>query len=232
MASAIALSLAFLALVLSMTGAADAAGMQRMVLAPGCYRLAAGKYDDVSAYCLDQSREAPRSGSILSSAPAGLGDTVIKAADGTPIALATALARHIVQIEGLGNQFQLRVRNLTDHSVEICVNGPSVVMGNGETYTGDVAQIYPQIAHLVASPGKQPAGRARDGADSIPPAHADLQQKLWEMVDKVETAEDKAWLQKNAVAPELRLPLPKAPVVAPGQSECVGQASSLTICVE
>ena len=74
---------------------------QRVVLAPGCYVIAPGGFYDVSAYCLDESMQAPAPGTTMAAAPDTMGKTVIKVGS-TVTSLQSAMQRGTIQLDGLG----------------------------------------------------------------------------------------------------------------------------------
>jgi hypothetical protein len=199
--------------------------MQRMLLSTGCYRIAAGSAEDVSAYCLDQTRAAPASGALLADSSTAVGETVIKLASGKSIGLDEAIRRHLVQIEGLGNQYQLRLRNLTGEAIELCVVGPTVVMGNGETYVGDLRRIRARIDKLVAT-GTASGPSAAAGSDP----HAQIQEKIWEEVARSEREENEDLSRAILLGPVF--PLRQAPpLVVPG-SKCATETAHSELCFE
>lgn len=207
-----------------------------MVLAPGCYALSPGKDDDVVAYCLDQTLPAPASGAILSDAPASFGDTVVKVDGGPSIPLQVALARRLIQIEGLGDHLRVRIKNLSQNELEICIKTPTVVMGNGEYYTGDLAKMYDQIVRIVRPPG----GAARDDEGADLEMRAKLQQKLWNAVKQFDETAAKAADQEiyDELSRRIFFDNPSLldsaglPRSAPNRSRCVGQSDSVEVCID
>jgi len=210
--------------------AGSTAGSQRMVIGPGCHKLAPGGYDDVSAFCLDQSRAAPASGAILGSAPPTLGTAVVKVQDGAPVTLQSALSRHMIQLEGLGDDLHVRIRNLTDMQLEICIDAPTVVMENGDSYTGDLAKVYGQIVRILKpSPGDIAQSGKSDNA-SERDARAKTQAKLWTVVNAVDEAEAKEQ-GKTLPAGPFDTPGESAPAwYFPNKSKCTGGTSSVEVC--
>lgn len=210
----------------------SASDMQRMALVPGCHVLPPGAFEDLSAYCLDQSRQPPREGAILSSVSTSLDKAVVKIADRAPLALSAALNAHVVQIEGLGNRRQLRIRNLGDRAVEICIDGPTVVMGNGETYSADLDKIRDRIARLLtpAKSRSNVAGRGDDGPETI--AHTVTQQELWDAVNKVHRDESKESAPGIFFGPLPPRDAKKPPSVVPNRANCAGRVDSAELCIE
>ena len=207
---------------------APAAEIQRMAVAPGCYVLAPGQFYDVSAYCLDQSRAPPPLGAILSYVPADFDAAAIKPAGGAPMTLSEALTRGVVRIEGLGNRDRLRIANLTGGTVEICVTGPTVLIGNGETYAGDLEKIRGRLAGLLGSGGKAGADPGNGGAG--PKTSANVQRKLWDAVNAADRAETEELSHLFPVAP---FALPDAlPAAMSARTKCVGDATSAKVCLE
>ena len=213
------------ALIFSVSTLAFASDMQRMLLSPGCYRIAANSAEDVSAYCLDQSRAAPSSGALLADSSTALGATVIKLASGKSVGLAEAIRRHLVQIEGLGNQYQLRLRNLTGEPIELCVIGPTVVMGNGETYVGDLSRIRARIEKLVAT-GTASGPSSAAGSDP----HAQIQEKIWEEVARSEREENDDLSRAILLGPVF--PMKQAPPVVVRGSKCATETTRSEVCFE
>jgi hypothetical protein len=161
-----------------------AAQMQRMLIGAGCYRIAAHATGAVAAYCLDQTGMVPRRGTILGETPA-LGDATVSVGDKT-MALKTALARHLLRVEGTDAPDQLALVNTTDQPLSFCVGRPVVVMGNGMAYSADLKGVYDQIADLMRldRPGP-PAPRPTDEPDR----HERLQQRLWSLVNAADARE-------------------------------------------
>ena len=211
-------------IALACAASAHASDMQRMMLAPGCYTIAAGSADEVSAYCLDQTRAAPASGALLADTSTALGETVIKLASGKTVGLDEAIRRRLVQIEGLGNQYQLSVRNLTGSPIELCVVGPTVVMGNGETYVGDLRRARAEIEKLVAAGTKAGPGEAAGSS-----LHAEIQQKIWDQVERAERAENRDL--SNAILNGPIFPVRRPPLVVPS-AKCASDARRSELCFE
>jgi hypothetical protein len=145
---------------------------QRMVLPPACYTIQPGASYDASTYCLDKSLPAPAVGEDLADVPAGFGDTRIKLAGSGAVTLQAALAGHLIRIEGLGRDDydHVRIRNLTGKALEICTTEASVISGDADAPTKDLAVLYPAIRSL-ATPAEDPA------------SHAAQQEKLWQAVE-------------------------------------------------
>jgi len=205
-------------------------GSQRMVMAPGCYVLRPGKYDDVSAFCLDQSRSAPSSGAVLSNAPPGLGDAVIKAKDGSRVTLQSALAQNMIQLEGLGDDLHVRIRNLTGMQLEICINAPTVVMESGNSYSGDLAKIYGQILEILLPAAGKTASTADAGTPSERDTRTKTQAKLWSAVNAADEAEAKELDRAMSPSPFDARDSAVPTWYFPRKSKCTGQTSSVEVC--
>lgn len=213
-----------LAVVASLPMPAAGAGLQRMVLAPaGCFVLAPGGYSDAAAYCLDQSRAPPPEGAILSNVSASLDRATVRSGGTASLTLAQALAQQVVRIEGRGNDQRLRLRNLTDRTVEICIGAPTVVMGNGETDTKDLDRIRGEIAQLLA--------HVPDPSDAR--AQAATQLKLWDLVNKTDQEENAA-LTRDLVPLPLLTHAPKPAVSAPGRGKCAAGpvGADVKLCID
>jgi hypothetical protein len=210
--------------------AGSTAGSQRMVMAPGCHVLAPGKYDDVSAFCLDQSRAPPASGAILANAPPTLGAAVLKVEGGPPIALQSALARHMIQFEGLGDDLHVRIRNLTDKRLEICIDAPTVVTENGDSYTGDLTKAYGQIVRIL-EPSAGDAGRGGESKSAAErDARAKTQEQLWSAVNAADQAEAKE-PGRTVLPGPLDSSGESAPAwYFPNKSKCTGGTTSVEVC--
>jgi hypothetical protein len=184
---------------------------QRMVLAPACYSIAPGASYDASAYCLDKSLPAPAAGEVLASAPFGFGDTRIKAGATSAVTLQEALAAHLIRIEGLGRDDydHVRILNLSGQTLGICSTEPSIVAGDADAPTKDLAPLYPTIRSL-----------AKETPD--PASHAALQEKLWQTVDDQDF---EAWwrtlTQPGDTAPQ------KGKSTARLQADCLSGARSV-----
>jgi hypothetical protein len=177
--------LASLFLVPGLGQAAPAAvQMQRMLISAGCYRIAAHATGAVAAYCLDQAGTAPRRGTILGETPA-LGDATVSVGDRT-MALKTALARHLLRIEGTDTPDQLSLVNTTDQPLSFCVGRPVVIMGNGVAYSADLKGIYDQIADLMRL---DHPGFSTPRPTDEPDTHDRLQQRLWSLVTAADERE-------------------------------------------
>ncbi len=162
---------AALGLALALLPAPARAEMQRMALAPGCYRLAPRQACDADAFCLDRDRPPPGAGAMLSNAPAGLGDAQVRIDGGPPMALQAALDRHVVEIAGVGGGdfAHLRVSNLAAAPVELCAGAASVVTRSRGDPVDDLGRLYPRIGALAA----KPAANANDPR----------QEALWRAVE-------------------------------------------------
>jgi hypothetical protein len=210
----------FLAGSISISTAAFAADTQRMVLAPAaCRVLAPGAYDDVDAYCLDQSRLNPASGAILAGVPASLDEASIEIAGSPPLTLSQAVARGIVEMTGQGSDRVVRLKNLTDRTVEVCVNGPTVVMGAGGSDTRDVESIRDQIARLL---------RQREGAQQG--SHEAIQQRLWAAVNASDEAESKK-STRDLVPPVVFPGVQKPGSAGSSEKRCAGRADNVDVYI-
>jgi hypothetical protein len=208
------------------TATPAAAESQRMILAPGCYNLTPGKYFDADAYCLDRAFAAPASGSLLGNAPAGLGQAQIQVNGGASFSLQEGLARHIVQIEGLGDHLQVRIRNLTADKVKICISSPAVVMAAEDGYTGDISKIYDQIVRVVTQHGGIDDQELHNSDSAKTESmHAELQQTLWDAIIAASQHE----LRRQPVSQRLR-PSVELPQFTPNAAQCVGQPGDMQIC--
>lgn len=202
-------------------------GFQRMVMAPGCYQIAAGKSVEVPAYCLDQALAPPAAGAVLENAPAAYGAALVKTAAGRGLTLQAALAQHLLQVEGAGDDTHVRLKNLTPAAIEICITAPTVIMANGNYALGDLPKLYQQIQRILA-----PAEGATEHA-----LHAAQQQALWEAVNEAtgRSAEEDAYkaLSRRILFGTVESPGPPAPSgTAPGGAKCSGTSSSVEICTD
>jgi hypothetical protein len=204
-----------------------AAPAQRMVIAPGCYSLAPGDHYDIPAYCLDQSFVPPASGAELSEAPAQFGNAAVLIEGGLPLSLQAALQQHLVAIEGLGDHTSLRLRNLGATPLQICIRAPTVVMGSGDNYTGDLPTLYPHIAQVLASAGASPPHPSQDEDRE---AHDRLQRRLWSEVHEAEAQMEAA--QRRPGGSEAVI-YPEAPTKLPAptpDASCAQQTGGVTVC--
>ncbi|HLI11514.1 MAG TPA: hypothetical protein VKY65_07930 [Alphaproteobacteria bacterium] len=216
------------ALLLAAPARADTSGMQRMILAAGCYDLPPAASCDAAAFCLDQARAAPPAGSRLATAPAGFGKAVVKVNGGAPLSLQAALDRHLVSIEGLGEHLRLRLRNLTHDRIAICFTAPMVVMGNGETYTGDLPATYDRMVKLLAAPSA--AAAAGSTADSVEAARARLQQRLWDVVNDADAKANEALSRQIFEGTLYAPPTSPPPVVMPNSARCADRMAAAVVC--
>jgi len=184
--------------------ASASARLQRMLIGVGCYRIAAHASAAVPAYCLDQEAAVPPQGAVLADMRANLGEATV-AAGGTAMPLGTALARHLLRIEGTDTPDGLSLTNLTDQPLSLCVTRPVVVMGEGEGYSADVKRIYDRIVDLMQA------------AAPTPDEHIRLQQRLWSLVND----ED---------ARELAAPWPPTGTAAPPAGGCVPGGNGAVLC--
>ena len=193
---------------------------QRVVLSPGCYVIAAGGYYDVSAYCLDESIQAPAPGTSLAAAPSNMGKTVIKIGAAAS-SLQTAMQRGTIRLEGLGggDYFHVRVRNLTAGKIEICVTSPTVLMGDDGYPTMDLERAFPQIADVVGQTGN--SGQSNGTADLE--THLKIQKRIWEIMAAAwpkPSDADSGWPGPSGI-PKQGLPAPR---------DCAGPPNSLVLC--
>ncbi len=225
-----------LALIAGGAAVAAMAGFQRMVIAPGCYTVAAGAAQTVPAYCLDRAMAAPTSGAILANAPTPFGTTLVKTAGGTALALQAALEQHMLQVEGAGDDGHVQLRNLTGQPLEICITTPTVVMANGDYATGDLPKLYDIILRVLSKGAPAAKAAAKEQADNkAGDVHAQLQEELWEAVHDASNrnAEEEAYkslsrrLQFGTVeAPDAASPAGSAP----SRSKCAGETSNVEVC--
>jgi hypothetical protein len=211
-----------------------AAETQRMVIAPGCYHLAPGQYLDADAYCLDRRLAAPTAGAQLSNAPASLGVTEVKIGGGTAMPLQMALDRQIVRIEGVGGEdfTRVRVRNLTQSQVELCVYAPTVLTENQGDSIGDLHLAYDKIARILKP---VPDSKASKSDEASRDEHDQRQEAVWQ---SVEAANDETARRRAAddVARHLGLvakPVPGSTKGAPDKPNCVAQSTGgekLMVC--
>jgi hypothetical protein len=200
-----------------------ASDMQRMVLAPAsCRALPAGGTVEASAYCLDQSRLPPAEGAILASVPAGLENARVLIAGAPPLSLSAALARHVLEIEGSDSDDRLQLKNTGALPVEICIDGPTVVMGNGEGDARDLAALRGEIARLLS--------QAPPTADEH--AHAQTQQRLWEAVNAAQAAARRQ-SARELLAPALA-PAGTSGTSGSSRKKCArgAEAADVKLCVD
>jgi hypothetical protein len=180
---------ALLLLAVVALGAAPAAKpFQRVVLAPGCYEIKPGGFYDVSAYCLDETEQAPAPGTVLAGAPESMGRTVIKT--GSAVAsLQAAMQRGLIRLEGLGggDYFHIRVRNLSADKIEICVTSPTIVLGDDGYPTADLKKLYPEIVRLMTQAG---GNGPASGAQELE-THIKLQRQIWAAIAAAKPAADR-----------------------------------------
>lgn len=214
------LCLALLAVSLSLSSAALAADMQRMALAPaGCHVLPPGGYDDASAYCLDQARARPADGVILSDVMHSLDEATVRVAAGPPLTLAEALGQHVVEIVGRGTDRVVRLKNLTEQNVEICITGPTVVMGAGEVGAHDLEHLRAEIKRLVSAPAADEHAREA------------IQQKIWAAV----SASDQQQSKEIAPDPAMLFPSRQKPAQSgTSQRKCASETEKVDVrlCTE
>jgi hypothetical protein len=212
-------------LALLSIGATPAAArpFQRIVLAPGCYVLAPGGTYDVSAYCLDESMQAPAPGTVLASAPDSLGQTVIKF--GTSVtSLQTATRRGLIQLEGLGgaDYFHIRVRNLSSNKIEICVTSPTVLLGDEGYPTTDLKKAYPELARILTQAG----GPAPASGNQDLENHLKIQKQIWAAMAAAKPAaarrDGSDWSPYDQGADR----------GVPDDKECTGPPGTVILCTE
>jgi hypothetical protein len=222
--------IAFLLLAVTAAGCgrAEAAATQRMIIPPGCYSLAPGDHYDVSAYCIDQSFAAPASGAVLGYAPASFGEAAVVIEGGIPLTLQAALEQHLIAIEGLGDHLRVRLKNLTAQKLQICIRAPTVVMGNGDYYSGDLPQIYDAIAKML-TPTKEVDPSAASTEDDNA-AHDKLQRRLWAVVKAAEEKIDAESRSRNGAAAIYPKPPATLPPVLADPSKCAAQTNGVTVC--
>ena len=211
----------FAALAIALAGGPAAALTQRMVMAPGCYTLAPGKSVDVAPYCLDEERQAPASGSILAKAPTALGKAAVRLDDGATVPLEEALARYLVQIEGLGDFSHVRIVNRSGAMVEICIDRPTVVMAADGSAT-DLGRIYDRIVNILG-----PNGAGVDRRASARPDADAMQRRLWDAVKLA--APVPAETPSSRPTPSVTPPARQVPTPEP--STCVGGTDTITLCL-
>jgi len=216
-----------LLLALLSIGAAPVAArpFQRIVLAPGCYVLSPGGTYDVSAYCLDESMQAPAAGTILASAPESLslGQTVIKIGKSVT-SLQNAAQRGLIRLEGLGgaDYFHVRVRNLTAGKVEICVTSPTVVLGDESYPTVDLKKIYPELVRILTQAG----GTAPASGNQDLETHIKVQKQIWAAIAAAKPAADRR--DGSDWSPYAE----GAPHSVSNDQDCVGPPGTITLCKE
>jgi hypothetical protein len=202
---------------------AVASDLQRMLLAPsGCFVIAPDGSVDAAAYCLDQSRAPPPEGAILASVPSSLDRTTVSGAGAPSLTLAQAVAQHVVRIEGLGEDRELRLKNLTGHAVTICIGAPTVVMGNGETEARDLERVQGEIARLLA----------QHPAPSDAQAHSTTQLELWDLVKKADDEENAAFARGLAPPRPQRAAKPAAGRSASQKCTAGSGGADVTLCVQ
>ena len=196
---------------------------QRLVLAPGCYVLTPGGSYDVSAYCLDESMQAPAPGTVLASAPDQLGQTVIKFGSSVT-SLPTAMQRGLIRLEGLGggDYFHIRVRNLSPDRIEICVTSPTVLLGDESYPTADLKKIYPQLASILTQAG----GAAPASGNQELETHLKLQKQIWAAIAAASPPTDRRD-GKDGSASALG-----ADRAVSDARTCTGPSDTIVICTE
>jgi hypothetical protein len=210
-----------LGLLVALLRPALAEPLQRMLVAPGCYELAPGKSADISAYCLDQGRRAPPHGALLTEAPASLGDAIARRGAET-IPLKVAITDGLLQIEGLGEFSQLRLRNVSGETIAVCFGQPTVVMGVDGS-VGSLEGAYDGIKELIAR-------RSREAA-TAPDAklHGETQRELWDLVNRAEERSSPRTPRQGSAPAESG----DAPSTRPSpRRECIGEPGSTVICAE
>lgn len=216
----------FFVLLLALLMVAAAPGgpgkpFQRVVLAPGCYVIAPGGFYDVSAYCLDESMQAPAPGTVIAAAPETMGKTVIKTGNAVA-SLQSAMQHGTIRLEGLGgaDYFHVRVRNLSAGKIEICVTSPTVLLGDEGYPTEDLRKVYRQIADVMTQAG----GTAQSGGTSDLETHLKIQKRIWEVMatvrPKSDSKDDGAWPGPVEGS--------KRGVTSP--TDCAGPPNSVVVC--
>jgi hypothetical protein len=202
---------------------------QRMVLATGCYVLEPHSFTDVSAFCLDEELPAPGHGVLLASVPDALGDTFLKLGKGQKLGLQAALEQHVIRLEGLGGQdyFHVRIRNLGATRIEICINAPTVIMGDSGYPTADLTKVYGEIVRVLPRASDAEHSKAKDSDNEELEAEVKLQKKLWDVTEKA----------RNEAADHAEDPIPASPGAAdrPGVArpkDCAGKNDAVLVCTE
>jgi hypothetical protein len=210
-------------------------GIQRMLLAPGCYQLAAGASAEISSFCLDQTREAPPSGASLANASPRFGNAVVKTASGAQLTLQAALKQHVIALEGAGGYLYVQAKNLTNKPLEICVESPTLVIASGDDYTGDLAKLYEEVVHILAPLGETANNSVAGTGPKQTSQHAALQQKLWEAMNASaeKAAEEQAYkeLSGKVLFGSSVGPAPQnSTKPVPGSTKCSGETKSVEVC--
>jgi len=194
---------------------------QRIVLAPGCYTIAPGGTYDVSAYCLDETMEAPAPGTSLASVPATLGQTVIKS--GAAItSLQTAMQRGMIRLEGLGgaDYFHVRVRNLSAGKIEICVTSPTVLLGDEGYPTADLKKVYRQLADILTQAG----GTAQSSGNQDLETHIKVQKQIWDAMAAAKPKDERPVYGDWPPEPQ------GADRGVSGGQDCAGPPNTVVVC--
>ncbi|MEI9984954.1 MAG: hypothetical protein WDN69_18155 [Aliidongia sp.] len=194
---------------------------QRIVLAPGCYSIGPGGTYDVSAYCLDESMQAPAPGTTISSAPDSLGQTVIKSG-GSVTSLQTAMQRGLIQLEGLGgaDYFHVRVRNLSSGKIEICVTSPTVLLGDEGYPTTDLKKVYRQLADILTQAGGTTGASGNQDLET----HLKIQKRIWEVMAAIRPKSD------SQDYGDWSSPVPGAKQGVPDRDDCAGPPNTVVVC--
>jgi hypothetical protein len=218
-----------LTMIVAAQGQAAPAPFQRMVLAPGCYVLAPGGFYDVSAFCLDEGVPAPAPGTRLGSVPDSLGDTFIKMSDQSVVGLQAALETHLIRMEGLGGQnyFRVRVKNLTGHKLEICINAPTVVMGDEGYPTADLKKTYAQLVRVLPRASDADHSKDQDSDNQDLETHLKLQKTIWDILEKSRDPEEKDL--NNTENSSTSATSHKG---SPSSKNCVGRSDSTMLCAD
>jgi hypothetical protein len=217
--------LALLALILAaaFAPAPAEAAFQRMLLAPGCYAIAPGGHYDVAAYCLDQALAAPASGALLSYAPQRYGSAAVRLGSGRSLSLQEALEKGLLQIQGLGDKATVRLVNPGLEKIELCITTPTVLMGNGQFFTADLAKTYGKIAALVAAD-------KTSSAETPDAAHDKLQRAIWDAVNAADQDLTDALTRRMLSGIVVPRPPPNPQGLVPSLTHCAGEAAEVEVC--
>jgi len=105
---------------------------------------------------------------------AALGKATVSV-DGKTMSFKTALARHLIRVEGTDTPNHLSLVNTTSQTLSFCVGEPIILMGNGLAYSGDLQRIYPHIAELMRLDQPNADTERSD-------LHDRQKERLWRMV--------------------------------------------------
>jgi hypothetical protein len=195
---------------------ASARPLQRMLLTAGCYDLRPGVMTDASAYCLDEERRAPPHGSLLTQAPAQLGDAIVRSGEQT-VSLSAAIENGWLLIEGMGEFSTARLRNVSTVALTVCIRQLTVVMA-ADGSAGSLTAVYDPVKELAS----QYRGAADDGTRTA------VQGKLWSLVHRAEQTSDPN--SGDVDAPKTGQ---ERPVSSPKPTRCSARDQGSTVaCVE